>query len=53
LRSLHKDRHHSIAHYRHLLVSSPDQADRERSLTLEHLVDIDKMVNQSLQMLDQ
>ncbi|XP_065347111.1 amyloid-beta-like protein isoform X3 [Cloeon dipterum] len=52
LRSLHKDRHHSIAHYRHLLVSSPDQADRERSLTLEHLVDIDKMVNQSLLMLD-
>ncbi|XP_059480072.1 amyloid-beta-like protein isoform X2 [Neocloeon triangulifer] len=52
LRSLHKDRHHSIAHYRHLLVSSPDQADRERGLTLEHLVDIDKMVNQSLQMLD-
>ncbi|XP_050423095.1 amyloid-beta-like protein isoform X2 [Adelges cooleyi] len=52
LRSLHKDRHHTIAHYRHLLASSVELAERERSVTLEHLVDIDHMINQSLQMLD-
>ncbi|KDR08899.1 Beta-amyloid-like protein, partial [Zootermopsis nevadensis] len=52
LRALHKDRHHTISHYRHLLTSSFEQAEREKTLTLEHLTDIDKMVNQSLQMLD-
>lgn len=52
LRALHKDRHHTISHYRHLLTSSFEQAEREKALTLEHLTDIDKMVNQSLQMLD-
>ncbi|KAG8230391.1 hypothetical protein J437_LFUL009864 [Ladona fulva] len=52
LRSLHKDRHHTIAHYRHLLASSYDQAEREKGITLEHLSDIDRMVNQSLQMLE-
>ncbi|XP_046384471.1 amyloid-beta-like protein [Ischnura elegans] len=52
LRSLHKDRHHTIAHYRHLLASSFDQAEREKGITLEHLSDIDRMVNQSLQMLE-
>ncbi|BES93060.1 beta-amyloid precursor protein C-terminus [Nesidiocoris tenuis] len=52
LRSLHKDRHHTISHYRHLLTSSLEQAEREKSVTLEHLVDIDHLVNQSLQMLD-
>lgn len=51
LRSLHKDRHHTISHYRHLLSSSLEQAEREKALTLEHLVDIDHTVNQSLQML--
>ncbi|GFG35780.1 hypothetical protein Cfor_03950 [Coptotermes formosanus] len=50
LRALHKDRHHTISHYRHLLASSFEQAEREKALTLEHLTDIDKMVNQSLQM---
>lgn len=51
LRALHKDRHHTIAHYRHLLASSYEQAEREKPITLEHLTDIDRMVNQSLQML--
>ncbi|XP_052127417.1 amyloid-beta-like protein isoform X3 [Frankliniella occidentalis] len=51
LRALHKDRHHTIAHYRHLLASSFEQAEREKPMTLEHLTDIDRMVNQSLQML--
>lgn len=51
MRSLHKDRHHTIAHYKHLLSTSFEQAEREKSITLEHLTDIDRMVNQSLQML--
>lgn len=51
LRSLHKDRHHTITHYRHLLITSIEQAEREKAITLEHLIDIDHMVNQSLQML--
>lgn len=52
LRSLHKDRHHTIAHYKHLLSSSFEQAEREKGLTLEHLTDIDRLVNRSLQMLE-
>ena len=51
LRSMHKDRHHTIQHYRHLLVINPDQAEREREITIEHLADIDRLVNESLQML--
>ncbi|XP_049769074.1 amyloid-beta-like protein [Schistocerca cancellata] len=52
LRALHKDRHHTISHYRHLLVSSFEQAEREKAATLEHLTEIDRTVNQSLQMLE-
>lgn len=52
LRALHKDRHHTIAHYKHLLDSSLEQAQREKSATLEHLADIDRITNQSLLMLD-
>lgn len=51
LRSLHKDRAHAITHYRHLLSSSLDAANREQPRTLERLVDIDRTVNQSMQML--
>jgi len=51
LRALHKDRHHTIQHFRHLLETSLDQAERERDITVEHLVDIDRLVNESLQML--
>ncbi|XP_014206196.1 amyloid-beta-like protein [Copidosoma floridanum] len=52
LRALHKDRHHTIAHYKHLLDSSLEQAQREKSATLEHLADIDRITNQSLLMLE-
>ncbi|XP_014234357.1 amyloid-beta-like protein [Trichogramma pretiosum] len=52
LRALHKDRHHTIAHYKHLLDSSLEQAQREKPATLEHLADIDRITNQSLQMLE-
>ncbi len=51
LRSMHKDRHHTIQHYRHLLETNLEQADRERAITVEHLADIDRLVNESLQML--
>lgn len=51
LRSLHKDRAHAITHYRHLLSSSLDAAAREQPRTLERLTDIDRTVNQSMQML--
>ena len=52
LRSLHKDRHHSVAHFRHLLNMNPAQAQREKEATIQHLNDIDRLTNQSLQMLD-
>merc|ERR1719400_112223 len=51
LRSMHKDRHHTIQHYKHLLETNMDQADREKEITIEHLADIDRLVNESLQML--
>lgn len=52
LRALHKDRAHAISHYRHLLAGgSLEQAAREQPRTLERLADIDRTVNQSLQML--
>merc|ERR1712203_1146041 len=51
LRSLHKDRHHTIRHFRHLLEMSFEQAERERDMTIEHLADIDRLVNESLHML--
>ncbi|XP_057663566.1 amyloid-beta-like protein isoform X1 [Diorhabda carinulata] len=51
LRSLHKDRAHAISHYRHLLANSIEAAAREQPRTLERLTDIDRMVNQSMQML--
>ena len=52
LRSLHKDRHHTIGHFRHLLNTNPSQAQREKEATIQHLNDIDRLTNQSLQMLD-
>ena len=51
LRSMHKDRHHTIQHYRHMLEINLEQAEREREITIEHLADIDRLVNESLQML--
>ena len=51
LRALHKDRHHTIQHYRHLLETSFEQAERERLVTIDHLADIDRLVNESLEML--
>ncbi|XP_033209617.1 amyloid-beta-like protein [Belonocnema kinseyi] len=52
LRALHKDRHHTIAHYKHLLDSSLEQANREKPSTLEHLAEINRIANQSILMLE-
>lgn len=55
LRALHKDRAHALAHYRHLLsvggATGLEAAATERPRTLERLVDIDRAVNQSMNML--
>lgn len=51
LRALHKDRHHSIQHYKHLLVTNFEQAAREKEVTIDHLADIDRLVSESLEML--
>ncbi|XP_068247298.1 amyloid-beta-like protein isoform X2 [Palaemon carinicauda] len=51
LRALNKDRHHTVSHYKHLLNSDYEAADRERDATLQHLSDLERMVNQSLNML--
>ncbi|XP_043207034.1 amyloid-beta-like protein [Amphibalanus amphitrite] len=52
IRALHKDRHHTISHYNHLLLSSGLSAGNQRDATIEHLQDVDRMINESLQMLD-
>ncbi|CAG0893974.1 unnamed protein product [Darwinula stevensoni] len=52
LRALHKDHHHTITHFQHLLKTDLGQAEKEKSVTIERLVEIDKAVNQSLEMLD-
>ena len=46
LRSMHKDRHHTIQHYKHLLETSMEQADREKEITIEHLADIDRSASE-------
>ena len=46
------DRHpSSLQHFRHLLETSFEQAEREREVTVDHLADIDRLVNESLEML--
>ncbi|CAG0913233.1 unnamed protein product [Notodromas monacha] len=52
LRALHKDRHHTLAHYRHLLNANFEEAERQREITLERLMEVDRTVNQSLDMLN-
>ena len=46
LRALNKDRHHTVAHYKHLLNSDFRAAERERDATLQHLSDLERMTNQ-------
>jgi len=52
LRALEKDRTHTLHHFRHLLNSNTKQALREKDAMLEHLDNLIKMGNQSIQMLD-
>jgi len=52
LRSLHKDRHHTLAHYKNMVETNPSQADQQKEVTLQHLTDIDRIVNESLSLLD-
>ena len=52
IRALHKDRHHTIDHYNHLVLTSGSTAASQKDATIEHLQDVNRMVNESLQMLD-
>jgi len=52
LRALEKDRTHTLHHYRHLLNSNTRQALREKDAMLDHLDNLIRMGNQSIQMLD-
>lgn len=54
LRALHKDRSHTLAHYRHVLLSQKHNIEgttAEKAFTLSRLVDIDKAVTQTMIML--
>ena len=52
LRALQKDRHHTIVHFDVLLTHNPSQAQREKEATIQHMNDIERLKNQTLQMLD-
>lgn len=51
LRALDKDRTHTLHHFRHLLTSNTKQALREKDAMLDHLENLIRMGNQSIQML--
>lgn len=51
LRALDKDRTHTLHHFRHLLTSNTKQALREKEAMLDHLENLIRMGNQSIQML--
>jgi len=52
MRILHKDRHHTLAHYRHLLKSNPSQSSLERDYTLQRLTQISSTARTALKMLE-
>lgn len=52
LRALEKDRTHTLHHFRHLLNSNTKQALREKDAMLDHLDNLIRMGNQSIQMLE-
>ena len=51
LRALDKDRTHTLHHFRHLLTSNTKQALREKDAMLDHLENLIRMGNQTIQML--
>jgi amyloid beta A4 protein len=52
LRILHKDRHHTLSHYRHLLKSNVKQAQAEEDYTLQRLTQIGQTARQAVAMLE-
>ena len=52
LRALEKDRTHTLHHFRHLLNTYTKQALKDKEAMLDHLDDLIRMANQSIQMLD-
>eukprot|EP00088_Acartia_fossae_P019225 TRINITY_DN21196_c0_g1_i2.p1 TRINITY_DN21196_c0_g1~~TRINITY_DN21196_c0_g1_i2.p1 ORF type:complete len:637 (-),score=206.73 TRINITY_DN21196_c0_g1_i2:249-2159(-) len=52
LRSLHKDRHHTLMHYKNLVEVSPAKAEKQKADTLQHLADTDRIMNESLSLLN-
>lgn len=52
LRAIEKDRMHTLHHFKHLLNSFTKQALKDKETLLDHLTDLIKMANQSIQMLD-
>ena len=52
LRALEKDRMHTLHHFKHLLNSFAKQALKDKEAMLDHLTDLIKMANKSIQMLD-
>lgn len=52
LRALEKDRTHTLHHFRHLLNANTKQALREKDAMLDHLENLIRMGNQSIQMLE-
>lgn len=50
-RALEKDRMHTLHHFRHMLTSNTKQALREKDAMLDHLENLIRMGNQSMQML--
>ena len=52
LRSLEKDRTHTLHRYRHMLNSDMKQALKDKNLILDHLENLAKLGNQSILMLD-
>lgn len=53
LRALYRDRHHTIAHFRHLSVVRPAQAASSRYAAAKHLRDVQHDVDFSVHRLDQ
>jgi len=51
IRAEHKDRVHSVHHYKHLRQSNPKKASEIRPALLEHLTEVEDRINQSIAML--
>lgn len=52
MRALYKDRHHTISRFRRLLATDRETASAQQTATIQHLHDLDLMVNNSMQMLE-